>query len=89
MKHIIKGKFSEIKTEDGGCAKICEVIDDTSTSWDEDGQAHMFLRFHSFHEFPESIKSDEELKAWHPKHEEFNALVKEGRKVKITIEVED
>lgn len=68
------GVVEEIRTEDGTCAKIAEITDPILIDKD-DG---VFFRFHSWVE----DGGDEN-------HKEFNEFMKEGKKVKIIMEIEN
>jgi hypothetical protein len=67
---VIDACVTEVKTEDGGCAKIGHL----SSGKGDNG---FFVRLQSW---------DERDSADKQRHETFNGLVKQGKKLRITIE---
>jgi len=72
-KLVIESEVDEIKTEDGGHAKIATICGPGS---EEEGG--IFIRFHSW---------VEELTRTSEDHKLFNSIMKEGRKIRLTLEV--
>jgi hypothetical protein len=80
MKKIIKGVFDKVTIEDGGAAKITQVLD----TEDDEVDSNFFIKVQSWDEL--HYNGDGNGK---PNHAEFDALVKEGRRVTITIDTEE
>jgi hypothetical protein len=74
VKKIIRSTIEkdDIKTEDGGMAKIATIY---TGAGPDDTEPGMFIRIQSYHESEK------------PVHPEFDELLVPGKRIKITIEV--